>query len=154
MSPPDALPEYADCAGILAQTAFFSALTPQQIRQISALGRIEHYPQDTRIYGLGDNAADFYVLIDGMVRFTIGLGNRQTHAGQILKRGELFGWAALMENTQQRIAAALAITPCTVIAVNGDQLLVLMDQDHTLGYRIMQQLNVLITGNLTSFASG
>ena len=89
-----------------------------------------------------------------MVRFTIGLGNRQTHAGQILKRGELFGWAALVENTQQRIAAALAITPCTLIAINGDQLLVLMDQDHTLGYRIMQQLNVLITGNLTSFASG
>ncbi len=154
MGLPEALPDHADCSGILAQTAFFSTLTLQQIRQVSALGRIEHYPQDSRIYGLGESAADFYVLVDGMVRFTIGLGNRQTHAGQILKRGELFGWAALVENAQQRIAASLAITPCTVIAINGDQLLILMDQDHTLGYRIMQQLNVLITGNLTSFASG
>ncbi|MBY0269560.1 MAG: cyclic nucleotide-binding domain-containing protein [Burkholderiales bacterium] len=154
MSPPDALSDHADCADILAQTAFFSALTQQQIRRVSALGRIEHYPQNNRIYGLGDNAADFYVLVDGMVRFTIGLGSRQTHAGQILKRGELFGWAALVENAPQRIAAALAITACTVIAINGDQLLVLMDQDHTMGYRIMQQLNMLITGNLTSFASG
>jgi len=32
--------------------------------------------------------------------------------------------------------------------------LMLMDQDHGLGYRVMKQLNVLITGNLTAFASG
>lgn len=154
MSPPDALADHADCTSILAQTAFFSTLTPQQIAQVSTLGRVEHYPQNNHIYNLGDQAADFYVLVDGMVRFTIGLGNRQTHAGQILNRGELFGWAALVETAQQRIAAALTITSCKVIAINGDQLLVLMDQDHTLGYRIMQQLNALITGNLTSFASG
>ena len=29
-----------------------------------------------------------------------------------------------------------------------------MDQDHILGYRITKQLTVLITGNLTAFASG
>jgi toluene monooxygenase system ferredoxin subunit len=94
------------------------------------------------------------VLVDGMVRFTIGLGSRQTHAGQILKRGEVFGWAALVETAPKRIASALAITPCTVLAINGNQLLILMNQDHTLGYRLMSQLNALITGNLTAFASG
>jgi toluene monooxygenase system ferredoxin subunit len=154
MALPGALALHADCADILAQTAFFGELSPRQIEQISKLGRIEHYPQDSRIYGLGERAADLYVLVDGMVRFTIGLGSRQTHAGQILKRGEVFGWAALVESTQKRIASALAITPCTVVAINGDQLLILMDQDHTLGYRVMKQLNVLITGNLTAFASG
>jgi len=142
------------CADIIAQIGFFTGLGAGQIEQISAIGRIEEYPQDSRIYTIGETAADFYVLVDGMVRFTIGLGNRQTHAGQILKRGEVFGWAALVESAQKRIASALAITPCTVIAMNGDQLLMLMDQDHSLGYRIMKQLNVLITGNLTAFASG
>lgn len=154
MSVPDALNLHADCAEIFAQTAFFADLTSQQIGQISRLGRIEQHPQGRNIYGLGEPTADFYVLVSGMVRFTIGLGNRQTQAGQILKRGEVFGWAALVESEQKRIAGALAITPCTVAAINGDQLLILMDQDHTLGYRIMKQLNVLITGNLTAFASG
>lgn len=142
------------CAEILAQTLFFRGLSARQIALVSHLGRVEEYPQESLFYSLGEPAADFYVLIDGMVRFTIGLGTRRTHAGQILKRGEVFGWAALVESAQQRIASALAITPCTVIAINGDQLLILMDQDHSLGYRIMKQLNVLITGNLTAFASG
>ena len=143
-----------DCGEILAQTRFFRELSARQIAQVASLGRVEEYPQDTLIYSLGEPAVDFYVLVDGMVRFTIGLGTRRTHAGQVLKRGEVFGWAALVESAQQRIAGALAITLCTVIAINGDQLLILMDQDHSLGYRIMKQLNVLITGNLTAFASG
>jgi hypothetical protein len=29
-----------------------------------------------------------------------------------------------------------------------------MEADHSLGYRLMKQLNALITGNLTAFASG
>lgn len=144
----------ASCADIIAQIGFFAGLGAAQFGRIAAICRIEEYPQDSRIYTIGESADDFYVLVDGMVRFTIGLGNRQTHAGQILKRGEVFGWAALIENAQKRIAGALAITTCTVIAMNGDQLLMLMDQDHSLGYRIMKQLNVLITGNLTAFASG
>jgi toluene monooxygenase system ferredoxin subunit len=41
-----------------------------------------------------------------------------------------------------------------VLAINGDQLLLLMEADHSLGFRLMKQLNVLITSNLTSFASG
>lgn len=154
MGQPDLAAQNASCAELLAQTAFFRVCSPQQIAQISRLGRIEYFSQDSRFYGLGEPAADFYVLVEGMVRFTIGHGARQTHAGQILKRGELFGWAALVENAQKRIAGAMAITSCTVIAFNGDQLLILMEQDHSLGFRIMKQLNALITGNLTAFASG
>jgi CRP-like cAMP-binding protein len=142
------------CADILAHTGFFSGLSQQQLHHVSQLARIEEYPQASRIYGLGEPASELYVLVDGMVRFTIGQGSRQTHAGQILKRGEVFGWAALVETAPKRIASALAITPCIVLAINGNQLLILMDQDHTLGYRIMTQLNALITGNLTAFASG
>jgi CRP-like cAMP-binding protein len=137
------------CADILAHTGFFADLSPQQLKQVSQLARIEEYPQTSRIYSLGEPASDLYVLVDGMVRFTIGLGSRQ-----ILKRGEVFGWAALVETAPKRIATALAITPCTVLAINGNQLMILMNQDHTLGYRIMTQLNALITGNLTAFASG
>lgn len=143
-----------NCTEILAQTAFFAELTPEQRERVARLVRVEEHSQDACIYSLGDVAGDFYVLVDGMVRFTIGLGSRRTHAGQILRRGEVFGWAALVESAPKRIAAAQCITPCTVLAIPGDQLLILMDHDHTLGYRIMKQLNVLITGNLTAFASG
>ncbi|MEO7728191.1 MAG: cyclic nucleotide-binding domain-containing protein [Burkholderiales bacterium] len=139
---------------IVADTAFFAGLDPAQRARVAALGRVEDYRQDSQIYAIGDDATDFYVLVDGMVRFSIGLGSRRAAAGQVLRRGEVFGWAALVEQAPQRIASAFCITPCSVLAINGDQLLLLMESDHSLGFRLMQQLNALITGNLTSFASG
>ncbi len=139
---------------IVAATVFFAGLDPAQRARVAALGRIESYRQSNQIYDIGDAAADFYVLVDGMVRFSIGLGSRRAAAGQVLRRGEVFGWAALVEQAPQRIASAFCITPCSVLAINGDQLLLMMEADHSLGYRLMQQLNALITGNLTSFASG
>jgi toluene monooxygenase system ferredoxin subunit len=139
---------------IVAGTGFFAELAAPQRARVASLGRIETHRQDTPIYNIGDAAADFYVLVDGMVRFSIGLGSRRTAAGQVLRRGEVFGWAALVEQAPQRIASAFCITSCTVLAINGDQLLLLMEADHSLGFRLMKQLNVLITSNLTSFASG
>jgi len=139
---------------IVAATGFFAELTPAQRERVAALGRIETYRQDGQIYDIGDAATDFYVLVDGMVRFSIGLGNRRAAAGQVLRRGEVFGWAALVEQAPKRIASASCISPCSVLAINGDQLLLLMEADHSLGYRLMKQLNALITGNLTAFASG
>ncbi|MEO8441320.1 MAG: cyclic nucleotide-binding domain-containing protein [Betaproteobacteria bacterium] len=141
-------------AEIVATTGFFGGLAPAQRERVAALGRVESYPQDGQIYDIGDAATYFYVLVDGMVRFSIGLGSRRAAAGQVLRRGEVFGWAALVEAAPKRIASAFCLTPCSVLAINGDQLLLLMEADHSMGFRLMQQLNVLITGNLTSFASG
>lgn len=139
---------------VLAQARFFSGLTPAQLEPVSAIARVERFPQDTRIYNLGDNADDFFVLADGMVRFTLGLGKRETSAGEIIRRGDVFGWAALIESAQKRIATAFCLTACEVIALNGNELIALMEGDHSLGYAVMKQLSVLLTSELTSFAAG
>ena len=148
------IPVEPSAADVLATTAFFRGITRDQLERIALLGRVETYPQEATIYTLGQSADDFYVLVDGMVRFTLGHGGRSAYAGQVLKRGEVFGWAALVESAQKRIATAIAITPCTALAVSGEQLTIMMDEDHGLGYRLMRQLNELITGNLTAFAAG
>jgi CRP-like cAMP-binding protein len=139
---------------VLGQARFFSGLEPAQLRRIGALARVERYPADTRIYSLGDAVDDFYVLTEGMVRFTLGVGRRDTSAGEIIRRGEVFGWAALVETTPRRIATAYCLTPCAVIALPGAGLGALMQGDHTLGYALMKQLSILLTSELTAFAAG
>ena len=66
----------------------------------------------------------------------------------------MFGWAALTPGCNQRIATASCLSPCDILAVDGADLMNLMEQDHTLGYRLMTQLTQLITGTLTAFAGG
>ena len=90
-----------------------------------------------------------------MVRFTLGVGRRDTSAGEIIRRGEVFGWAALVETT----AAA-------------DRHRVLPDALHrhrAIGRRsgradgrrptasaiaLMKQLSILLTSELKAFAAG
>ena len=112
------------------------------------------YPQDTRIYMIGDEVDDFYVLAEGMVRFTLGFGKRETSAGEIIRRGDVFGWAALVDGYTRRIATAYCLTPCTVIALGGQPLHGLMESDSGLGYALMKKLAVLLTSELTTFAAG
>jgi toluene monooxygenase system ferredoxin subunit len=139
---------------LLAQARFFAALDAAQLERLAAIGRVRSYPADTRIYMIGDEVDDFYVLAQGMVRFTLGFGKRETSAGDIIRRGDVFGWAALVEGYANRIATAHCLTPCTVVALRGGALRGLMESDHSLGYAVMKQLAVLLTSELTTFAAG
>jgi toluene monooxygenase system ferredoxin subunit len=144
----------ADAGRVLSQARFFSALSGPQLERVAALGRPRSFPQDTRIYTVGDPVDDFYVLADGMVRFTLGLGKRETSAGDIIRRGEVFGWAPLVEGNPRRIATAYCLTPCEVVAIDGGKLNALMAGDPGLGYALMKKLAVLLTSELVAFAAG
>jgi toluene monooxygenase system ferredoxin subunit len=139
---------------VLAQARFFCGLTGAQLERVAALGRARSFPQDTRIYTVGDAVDDFYVLADGMVRFTLGLGKRDPAAGDIIRRGDVFGWAPLVEGHGRRIATAYCLTACEVIAIDGEALVRLMESDAALGYGLMKKLAVLLTSELVAFAAG
>ena len=144
----------ADAARVLSHARFFSALTRTQLERVAALGRPRAFAQDTRIYTIGDPVDDFYVLADGMIRFTLGLGKRETSAGEIIRRGDVFGWAPLVEGNPRRIATAYCLTSCEVIAIDGARLNALIEGDPALGYALMKKLAVLLTSELVAFAAG
>ena len=143
-----------DAARVLRQARFFAGLGKPQLARIAALGRARSFPQDTRIYTIGDAVDDFYVLADGMVRFTLGLGKRETSAGEIISRGEVFGWSPLVEGHARRIATAYCLTACEVVAIDGAALTALMESDVAIGYALMKKLAVLLTSELVAFAAG
>jgi CRP-like cAMP-binding protein len=143
-----------DVARLLGEARFFAGLTKPQLERVAQIARMRSFPQDTRIYTVGDAVDDFYVLAEGMLRFTLGLGKRDTSAGDIIRRGEVFGWAPLVEGHARRIATAYCLTACEVVAIDGAALNRLMEADRDLGYRLMKKLAVLLTSELVAFAAG
>jgi CRP-like cAMP-binding protein len=143
-----------DVAELLREARFFSALSATQLERIARLGRVRSFPQDTRIYAVGDAVDDFYVLAEGVVRFTLGLGKRDTAAGDIIRRGDIFGWAPLVEGHERRIATAYCLTACEVVAIDGAALNRLMEADSAIGYALLKKLAVLLTSELVAFAAG
>lgn len=134
--------------------ALFADLDSDERTAVMALAARHHYPQSTQLYSTGDGAVDLYVLVSGMVRFTVGDGQRVASAGELLRQGDVFGWAALVPTLQNRVATAYCVTDCIVLAINGNDLRGLMDIQPRIGYRVMSRLTAIVTGQLTAFASG
>jgi toluene monooxygenase system ferredoxin subunit len=138
---------------VLARTEFFSDLDRRQLKALAAVSQVQEHEAGVEIYNHGQPARYFYVLAEGLVQFAIGFRNR-TSAGDMLRRGSVFGWAALTPGARQRIATATCVTPCTVIALDGNECFALMQADHTLGFHMMTRLNHMITSTLTAFVAG
>lgn len=138
---------------VLSQTEFFSDLDRRQLQALASVSRLQEYPGGVEIYNHGQPARYLYVLAEGLVKFAIGFGGR-TSAGDTLRRGNVFGWAALTPGVRHRIATATTVTPCVVLAIDGAECFELMRADHTLGFHLMTRLNLLITGTITAFVAG
>ncbi len=142
-----------DAESILAGVAFFSRFTQEQRRRIASSARQVKFRAGQQIYQVGEPSYVFYVLVDGSVFFSFAVGQRQAPA-QVIGRGEVFGWAALVEAGTPRNGSAAAMTDCTALAFDGGELLAMADADHTLGYALMRALNKIITGTLWAFVAG
>jgi toluene monooxygenase system ferredoxin subunit len=118
----------------------FSGLAPATLEKLASLARREEHAAGAAIYQRGDPADDFLILESGRVEFQIG----RDPAGFMLKKGEIFGWAALLENHPRRIASARALEKSVLLRFNGKQALAVLESDPASGYVVMRRLSGLI----------
>jgi len=118
----------------------FTGLNSSTLEKLVSLAKRENHPAGATLYRPGDAAEDFYVLDSGRVEFQIG----RDPAGFMLKKGEVFGWAALLESHPQRIASARVLESATVLRINGKQALGVLESDAASGYVVMRRLAGLI----------
>lgn len=149
----DTLP-VARAAELLADSPFFAGLDLLQRQRIARMSELQKFGPRELIYRPGEQAKFLYLVGGGMARLSVSYGMRQTHAGDLLRRGDVFGWAALTPTVPLRIGTATCLTDCLLLAIDGASLLAALEDDHTMGYLIMARLNRLITGTMTSFAGG
>jgi len=141
---------YVDTPGALNVGELFAGLPEGTLAQINALARREEYQQGGTLYEVGDPVDDFYVLESGRVEFLIGRDDRTSPAGFMLRKGEVFGWAALLESQPVRIAKATCIERSTLLRINGKLVLNVLEADPASGYLVMRRLSSLIARYLAS----
>lgn len=141
---------YIDTPGALDVGELFAGLPEGTLAHINALARREEYPQGGTLYEVGDPADDFYVLESGRVEFLIGRDERTRPAGFMLRKGEVFGWAALLESQPVRIAKATCLERSTLLRINGKRVLIVLEADPASGYLVMRRLSSLIARYLAS----
>ena len=122
----------------------FNGLDSSMLEKLSALARRESHPAGAVLYKPGDPADDLYVLDSGRIEFLVGRGDRAAPGGFMLRKGEVFGWAALLDGYPARIASARCLEDSALLRLNGREALKLLESDPASGFVVMRRLSALI----------
>jgi toluene monooxygenase system ferredoxin subunit len=128
----------------------FNGLDSSILEKLAALAKRESHPAGALLYRPGDPAEDFFVLDSGRVEFLVGRGDRTALGGFMLKKGEVFGWAALLDGYPTRIASARCLEESALLRINGKSALRVLEGNPAAGFVVMRRLAALIARYLAS----
>jgi toluene monooxygenase system ferredoxin subunit len=141
---------YVRPTSALKMAELFADISQDTQKKLEQLTRYEEYESGSILHDIGDVTDDLYILESGRVEFQIGRDDRTSAAGFILRKGEVFGWAALLESQPLRIARAVCKEKTALLRLNGEEAVKVLESDPESGYKVMRHLTTLITKHMTS----
>ncbi len=140
----------ADALRALSRAELFQGLSTATLDAIAGLCTPHDYEEGEAVYRFGDDAADVYVLVNGRVRFSLGVGNRPGEGHSVFTSRMVIGWAALVADQPRRIATAMCLEPTRLLVIPGKALLDVLEQSPADGFIVMKRLAAMITRNFMS----
>jgi CRP/FNR family transcriptional regulator, cyclic AMP receptor protein len=141
-------------------------ITVQDLRRVVVLGnfsdpmlqsflplvRLLHFSEGEVVFREKEPAEHFFFLKTGKVLIEQRLSEKITVSIDSIKPGYSFGWSAVLggdiEPYSRYTSDAICVESSAVLAVNGDELRDLLDNDHTMGYLFTRRLNRVIKQRL------
>jgi len=141
---------YVVSPNALKMAELFAGVADETLDKLIAMAKSETFAAGTVLYNVGDPADDIYVLESGRVNFVIGREGRTTPAGFALRKGEVFGWNALLEQYPHRIASATCLEESAFLRINGNAMLQVLESDPIGGFNVMRRLASLVNRYLAA----
>jgi CRP/FNR family transcriptional regulator, cyclic AMP receptor protein len=148
-------------AELIRRFPFFAGLDLEQINKLAKLGTEKIVEEGHYFFHEDDELDTFYLNLEGAVGIVYEVPERDVEhkvADQFARKlktkdivistvgpGEMFGWPGLVPPHKAR-SSSKALTPCRVIAFEGDKLLKEFDKDCGFGY-VMTQKAAQVIGN-------
>jgi len=132
----------------LKSSEVFEGLETRFLEKVSRLCRGESYKKGDVIFKEGDEAAELYILTEGRVVLEMDVRPVPDRpaiptAVEVVEKGDCFGWSAVVEPYIFTLSAR-CMTNCRVLAIKGDILRKVMNDDLGLGYKLMERIARLI----------
>ena len=129
---------------------FISQLSEDELEKVAELGREEVYEAGEVLFTEGSVAKDLYVVDEGRIALDMDLsvysGSAKYGTVDVMARGDVFGWSALRGSPVTMTARAL--DRVKVVAIDGDSLYSLFDEDPYLGFKILEGMIGIVSSRL------
>lgn len=135
--------------GILKATMPLQVVPDSLLRKIAATSWQVACSKGEVVYEAGEKAEDIYIVMSGSVAHELVPGAQARRPAKTLVKGDVFGWAALLEASRTRLARAVCAEESTLVCINADELLSLLEGDPDAGDVVMSRFATMITQEFT-----
>ena len=137
----------------LKKTELFEALDESQLSAILSHSRVESCPEGRIIFQEGEEATDFYILIEGAIDLSVEVQEKVGVASQVRREGRVFGIPSLLEPYRYNVTAK-CLVPSRILRIEADYLKTRMEEDPRLGMTIMKKLALIYFNRLNELRTG
>ena len=139
---------------VLKRCEVFVGLGDSDLEKIAGLPSCQRNTYSTGEFIFRENAMakNFYILEEGEVRLVVSHrkeGAKEPSQVPVdnITKGDVFGWSSLV-SPYSLTMSAICVKPSSVIVIDGAELSMLMDNNHSLGYEVMKGLVRVIGARL------
>jgi CRP-like cAMP-binding protein len=128
---------------ILAGHSFFEGLRPEHMALLVGCASNVKFEAGTYIFREGEEANQFYIVREGRVAIEIAESKRKVITIETLGRDDVLGWSWMVSPYRWHFSGR-AVEPTRAIALDAKCLRMKSEQDHELGYELLNRvLNVV-----------
>ncbi len=141
-----------DIKDIIKRSQLFWRLSDNQVDKVAAVCEKKTCGIGTRIFTAGDKARHLYIVQKGRVslELMIRIGSRTKRQVTIdtITKAQVLGWPALFPEKPAYTMSATTTEDTELIALDGDAFQKLSRNDADLGFKVMRELVILVSGRL------
>ena len=130
---------------------WFNELSSFQVECLAQICSFREVKPGEELFREGDRPDNLYVVLSGEIvleYFIPSMGKLCLTRAEPL---DIVGWSCMTPIARQRAVTARACQPSRLIAIKGEELLGLCEEDHDLGYLVMRRVaNVVASHFLTT----
>ncbi len=132
----------------LKQIVILGYFTDEMLEKLRQYVELQTYEGGHVIFSEGDIGDTFYMLKRGKVLLEQRISNKVRVSVGSIKPGYSFGWSAMLGGEESYTLEAICAEECEVFSISKEAIKQLLDDDHSMGYYLMQRILVVVKKRL------
>ncbi len=142
--------EKESLAHALRRVPWLRELSEMHFEKVLGLAHLVEKKTGEALFLEGDQEDYLYIIMEGRVAIEITVPGRGRVRISTIEPLDLVGWSSVTPNIQRRTAAARAVVPTRLVALDAMGLHQLCQEDYHFGYLFMQHVANVIASRLSA----
>ena len=132
----------------LKQIVILGYLTDEMLEKLLPHVELQKFEEGNVILREGDIGNTFYMLKRGKVLLEQKISDKVRVSVGSIKPGYSFGWSAMLSGEELYTLEAICAEECEVFSISKEAIKRLLDDDHSMGYHLMQRILFVVKKRL------